>query len=89
MFGRPYGRRPIREQTQDGEDLVAFVVRVFRGEVEGVSCATGSTPRPGSPTAASGSPPRAVELAGKDGEPLLSLALIQAVVADAERAGTG
>src|SRR5262245_4550057 len=30
-----------------------------------------------------------VELAGKDGEALLSLALVQAVVADAERAGTG
>ena len=36
-----------------------------------------------------GKPTQGVELAGKDGEALLSLALVQAVVADAERAGTG
>jgi hypothetical protein len=28
--------RAIREHTRDGDDLVAFVVRVFRGEVDGV-----------------------------------------------------
>src|SRR5262245_4550058 len=34
--GRPKGIvRAIREQTRDGEDLVRFVIEVFRGEVEG------------------------------------------------------
>ena len=34
--GRPKGLvRAIREQTRDGEELVAFVLRVFRGEAEG------------------------------------------------------
>ena len=34
--GRPKGLvRSIREQTDDGEQLVEFMLRVFRGEVEG------------------------------------------------------
>jgi hypothetical protein len=88
--GRPKGIvRAIREQTCDGDDLVAFVVRVFRGEVEGVKLRDRLEAATWLADRGFGKPTQGVELAGKDGEPLLSLALVQAVVADAERAGTG
>jgi hypothetical protein len=87
--GRPRGVvRTIREQTRDGEELVTFMLRVFRGEVadahlrDRLEAATWLCDR------GFGKPTQGVELAGKDGEPLLSLALVQAVVADAERADT-
>jgi hypothetical protein len=88
--GRPKGIvRAIREQTQDGDDLVAFVVRVFRGEVDGVKLRDRLEAATWLADRGFGKPTQGVELAGKDGESLLSLALVQAVVADAERAGTG
>jgi len=88
--GRPKGIvRAIREQTCDGDDLVAFVVRVFRGEVEGVKLRDRLEAATWLADRGFGKPTQGVELAGKDGEPLLSLALVQAVVADAERAATG
>ena len=88
--GRPKGIvRAIREQTRDGDDLVAFVVRVFRGEVDGVKLRDRLEAATWLADRGFGKPTQGVELAGKDGEPLLSLALVQAVVADAERAGTG
>jgi Family of unknown function (DUF5681) len=35
--GRPRGLvKKIREETEDGEDLADFLLRVFRGEVDGV-----------------------------------------------------
>jgi hypothetical protein len=87
--GRPKGIvRAIREQTRDGDDLVAFVVRVFRGEVDGVKLRDRLEAATWLADRGFGKPTQGVELAGKDGEPLLSLALVQAVVADAERAGT-
>jgi hypothetical protein len=36
-----------------------------------------------------GKPTQGVELAGKDGDTLVPITLVQAVVADAERVGTG
>lgn len=88
--GRPKGIvRAIREQTRDGDDLVAFVVRVFRGEVDGVKLRDRLEAATWLADRGFGKPTQGVELAGKDGEPLISLALVQAVVADAERAGTG
>jgi hypothetical protein len=87
--GRPKGIvRAIREQTRDGDDLVSFVVRVFRGEVEGVKLRDRFEAATWLADRGFGKPTQGVELAGKDGEPLLSLALVQAVVADAERADT-
>jgi hypothetical protein len=87
--GRPKGIvRAIREHTRDGDDLVAFVVRVFRGEVDGVRLRDRLDAATWLADRGFGKPTHGVELAGKDGEPLLSLALVQAVVADAERAGT-
>jgi Family of unknown function (DUF5681) len=87
--GRPKGIvGAIREQTRDGDDLVAFVVRVFRGEVEGVKLRDRLEAATWLADRGFGKPTQGVELAAKDGEPLLSLALVQAVVADAERAGT-
>jgi Family of unknown function (DUF5681) len=88
--GRPKGIvRAIRELTRDGDDLVAFVVRVFRGEVDGVKLRDRLEAATWLADRGFGKPTQGVELAGKDGEPLLSLALVQAVVADSERAGTG
>src|SRR5262249_14293753 len=76
------------EQTSDGDNLVAFVLRGFRGEVEGVKLGARLDPATWLAARGLGKPTQGVELAGKDGEPLLSLALVHAVVADAERAGT-
>jgi hypothetical protein len=88
--GRPKGIvRAIRELTRDGDDLVAFVVRVFHGEVEGVKLRDRLEAATWLADRGFGKPTQGVELAGKDGEPLLSLAVVQAVVADAERVGTG
>ena len=88
--GRPKGIvRAIRERTRDGDDLVAFVVRVFHGEVEGVKLRDRLEAATWLADRGFGKPTQGVQLAGKDGEPLLSLALVQAVVADAERAATG
>ena len=88
--GRPKGIvRAILEQTRDGDDLVAFVVRIFRGEVEGVKLRDQLEAATWLADRGFGKPTQGVEVAGKDGEPLLSLALVQAVVADAGRAGTG
>jgi len=88
--GRPKGIvRAIREQTRDGDDLVAFVVRVFRGEVDGVKLRDRLEAATWLADRGFGKPTQGVELAGKDGDPLLSLTLVQAVVADAECGGTG
>ena len=78
----------IREQTCDGDDLVAFVVRVFRGEVEGVRLRDRLEAATWLADRGFGKPTQGVELAGKDGEALLSITLVQAVMADAERTGT-
>jgi hypothetical protein len=86
--GRPKGLvRAIREQTGDGEELVAFVLRVFRGEAEGtrlrdrLEAATWLADR------GFGKPVQALEHAGKDGEATIPLAVLQAVVAEADGAG--
>jgi hypothetical protein len=68
---------------------VAFVVRVFRGEVEGVRLRDRLEAATWLADRGFGKPTQGVELAGKDGEALLSITLVQAVVADAERVGTG
>jgi hypothetical protein len=87
--GRPKGLvRAIREHTRDGDDLVAFVVRVFRGEVDGVKLRDRLEAATWLADRGFGKPTQGVELAGKDGEALLSITLVQAVMADAERAGT-
>jgi hypothetical protein len=87
--GRPKGIvSAIRAQTCEGEELVAFVVRVFRGEVDGVRLRDRLEAATWLADRGFGKPTQGVELAGKDGE-TLSLTLVQAVVADAERAGTG
>jgi hypothetical protein len=83
--GRPKGLvRAIREQTEDGEQLVDFMLRVFRGEVaeaklrDQMEAATWLADR------GFGKPVQALEHSGKDGEPLIPVDFIQAVVAEAE-----
>jgi hypothetical protein len=83
--GDEAGGRP--EGDQDGRPV--FVVRVFHGEVEGVKLRDRLEAANWLADRGFGKPTQGVELAGKDGEPLLSLALVQAVVADAEGAATG
>ena len=85
--GRPRGLvRAVREQTRDGEELVAFMLTVFRGENDAklrdrIDAATWLADR------GFGKPLQAMEHAGKDGEALIPLAVIQAVVAEADGAG--
>ncbi len=81
--------REIREQTNDGEELVAFMLRVFRGELKAarlrdrLDAATWLSDR------GFGKPVQAMEHSDKDGEALISLAMIQAVVAEADRGDAG
>ena len=85
--GRPRGLvRAVREQTRDGEELVAFMLAVFRGEADAklrdrIDAATWLADR------GFGKPIQAMEHAGKDGEALIPLAVIQALVAEADGAG--
>ena len=88
--GRPKGLAAgIREQTKDGEELVEFMLRVLRGELpeaklrDRLDAATWLSDR------AFGKPVQAMEHSGTDGEPLIPITLLQAVVADAERCGSG
>ncbi len=83
--GRPKGFvRAIREATTDGEELVDFMLKVFRAEIpevrvkDQVDAATWLADR------GFGKPVQALEHSGKDGEPLIPVDLIQAVVADAD-----
>jgi hypothetical protein len=79
----------IRDQTQDGRELVGFMLQVFRGETEGarirdrIEAATWLADR------GFGKPIQALEHSSADGEPLIPLTIIQAMVADADRGGTG
>ena len=64
--GRPKGIvRAIREQTRDGDDLVAFVVRVFRGEVDGVRLRDRLEAATWLADRGFGKPTQGVELAGR------------------------
>ena len=83
--GRPKGLvSAIREQTRNGEELVTFMLRVFRGEADGVRLRDRLDAATWLADRGFGKPTQAMELAGKDGEPLLPLAFIQTIVADAE-----
>jgi hypothetical protein len=88
--GRPKGLvRAIREQTNDGEALVHFVVEVFRGKVDGVRLRDRLEAATWLADRGFGKPIQALEHSGTDGEPLIPLTVIQAMIADADcgRAG--
>jgi hypothetical protein len=91
--GNPGGRprsfaAVIRAHTRDGEELVRFMLKVFRGELadakvkDRVDAATWLADR------GFGKPTQGLEVTGREGEALLPVALVQAAVVDAERAGT-
>lgn len=83
--GRPKGLvRAIREQTEDGEQLVTFMLRVFRGEADGVKLRDRIEAATWLADRGFGKPIQALEHSGRDGEPLIPVDLIQAVVADAD-----
>ena len=88
--GRPKGLvRAIREQTADGEELVLFMLRVFRGEADGTRLRDRLEAASWLADRGFGKPTQAMEVTGKDGEALLPLTLIQAVLADADLGGSG
>lgn len=83
--GRPKGLvRAIREQTDDGEHLVEFMLRVFRGEAEGAKLRDRMEAATWLADRGFGKPIQALEHSGRDGEPLIPVDLIQAVVEDAD-----
>jgi hypothetical protein len=83
--GRPKGLvRATREQTNDGEQLVRFMLRVFRGEVGGTKVRDQMEAATWLADRGFGKPVQALEHSGRDGEPLIPVDLIQAVVADAD-----
>lgn len=83
--GRPKGLvRAIREQTDDGEQLVVFMLRVFRGDVEGVKVRDQIEAATWLADRGFGKPVQALEHSGRDGEALIPVDLIQAVLAEAE-----
>jgi hypothetical protein len=63
----PCSKTAVREQTRDGDELVAFVARVFRGEVEGVKLRDRLDADTWLADRSFGKPTEGVELAGKDG----------------------
>ena len=81
--GRPKGLvRAIRDQTSDGEELVAFMLRVFRGELDGVKLKERLEAATWLADRGFGKPVQAMEHAGKDGEALIPLAAIRALLED-------
>jgi hypothetical protein len=86
--GRPRGLvRAIRDQTRDGEELVAFMLRIFRGEAEGARLRDRLEACTWLCDRAYGKPIQGLEHAGTDGEPLIALTTLQTLVADADRGG--
>lgn len=82
--GRPKGFvRSIREQTRDGEELVAFMLRIFRGELPDAKLKDRIEVAAWLADRGFGKPVQAMEHTGKDGESLIPVSVIQAVVADA------
>jgi len=88
--GRPKGLvNAIRAQTRDGEQLVEFMLRVFRGEVDGVRLRDQMDAATWLADRGFGRPIQAMEHTGKDGEALIPLSMIQTVVAEADRGDGG
>jgi len=88
--GRPKGLvNAIRAQTRDGERLVEFMLRVFRGEVDGVRLRDQMDAATWLADRGFGRPIQAMEHTGRDGEALIPLAMIQTVVAEADRGDGG
>jgi Family of unknown function (DUF5681) len=82
--GRPKGLvRSIREQTKDGEELVDLMLKVFRGEVEGVKLRDRIEAATWLADRGFGRPVQALEHSGRDGEALIPFDVIQSVVAEA------
>jgi hypothetical protein len=76
--------RAIREQTNDGEELVDLMLKVFRGEVDGAKLRDRMEAATWLADRAFGKPVQALEHSGKDGETLIPVDLIKAAVADAD-----
>lgn len=92
--GRPKGLvKAIREQTCDGEQLVAFMLQVFRGEVPGAKLRDQMDAVTWLADRGFGKPVQALEHSGKDGQALIPVDLLQAILveedADGAVGGTG
>src|SRR5262249_9747366 len=83
--GRPKGLvSAIREQTRDGEELVAFMLRLFRGELPDAKLRDRIDAGAWLADRGFGKPVQAMEHTGKDGEPLIPVGVLQAVMVEAE-----
>src|SRR6185436_19059244 len=81
--GRPKGLvRAIRDQTRDGEELVRFMLRVFRGELEGAKLRDRLDAATWLADRGFGRPVQGMELSGKDGDALIPLEMLRAVMAE-------
>lgn len=86
--GRPKGLvKAIREQTSDGEQLVSFMLEVFRGEVAGVKVKDRIDAATWLADRGFGKPVQALEHSGKEGQPLIPFELLQSVVTEADDVG--
>jgi len=86
--GRPKGLvKAIREQTRDGEQLVAFMLQVFRGEVPGTKLRDQMDAVTWLADRGFGKPVQALEHSGKDGQALISVDLLQAILVEEDADG--
>ena len=86
--GRPKGLvRTIREQTDDGAQLVAFMLKVFRGEEPGVKLTDRVAAATWLADRGFGRPVQAMAHAAADGDALIPFDMLRAAVADADSGG--
>lgn len=86
--GRPKGLvAAIRAQTQDGVQLVTFMLKVFRGEEPGAKLADRIAAASWLADRGFGRPVQAMAHAAADSDALIPLDMLRAVVADADGRG--
>lgn len=81
--GQPKGLvRTIREQTREGDELVDFMLGVFRGRHKQVRLRDRIDAATWLADRAFGRPMQHMEHTGRDGQPLISLAMLQQLIID-------
>jgi len=86
--GRPKGLvRAIRDQTKDGEELVRFMLRVFRGKLKGAKLKDRLDAATWLADRGFGRPWQGMEIGGKEGDSRIPLELVREVMAERDRCG--
>jgi hypothetical protein len=78
--------RAIREQTQDGEELVRLMLGVLRGKIAGVKLRDRIAAATWLADRGFGRPVQALEHSAPDGEELIPLEVVRTIMADFDRA---